>query len=143
LSDQAVMKSLKEIQDRLNRIENIIKEPKDAVKSANWWKAEYINAARGYRGITLTMALATAGSQCFDTVEQWRCACSTDPAHKISRSDFYLLRKKLKESGLLDGKMRALTTRGKKAGEAIAKYPFPIVSEKHFRHIIESVSDAQ
>lgn len=134
---ETIAESLKEIQDKLEQIENTIREPEKAAKPANWWKVEYIGQIKGYLGVTLLMALGTSGG--FDSIEQWRNACRAKPPSEIPRSTFFILRNDLKDQGLVDEAMRTLTAKGRKVVDAMARSPFPVVSKKHLIHIIESL----
>jgi hypothetical protein len=133
----ALMKALKEIQDKLAQIQNTIQQPEKAAKPAGWWKAENIIQSKGYRGITLLMALGTSGG--FDSIEQWRNACRTNPPSEISRSSFFVLRKELRSLELINDDMRALTPKGKKVVERMTESLLPIIYKKQLTDIIENL----
>jgi hypothetical protein len=131
------MKTLKEIQDKLDQIQSTIKEPKKAAKPEDWWKVEYIDRCKGYRGISILMALGTSGP--FDSIEQWRNACRKEPPIEIPRATFYELRKELRGLGLLDDKMQTVTNKGTQTVEKMKEFPFAITTKKQLTDIIESL----
>lgn len=139
ISLETIAESLKEILARLDRIEVAMKHPEDKTKLTDWWKTEYIDAAKGYRGITLLMALATAETLGFDTVEQWRNACVARVTSEIPRSTFFVLRNELRDLDLINKDLQTLTVKGKIVTDELAKSPFPVVTKKHLIHIIENL----
>jgi hypothetical protein len=134
---QTIIDLLKEIQDKLEEIESTIKAPNKAAKPEDWWKVEYIDECKGYRGVTLLMALGNSGG--FDSVEQWRNACRTKPPSQIPRSTFFVLRNELRSLGLINADKRTLTAKGEKAVERMIEFPFPITNKKQLLGITESL----